>query len=122
VASKSDIFVQEFVLGFGFLGGLFTWVGVDPEEAVIRTLLNGLFPNNEGTVNMVIVLLILGSTVLGIYGTWQMAGKWGLFVVGMAWVSGLVIAVSSLTLLGAIFLITALILGSIMCDNYQKSR
>ena len=119
MASKSDIFVQEFVLGFGFLGGLFTWVGVDPEEAIIRALLNGFFPNNEGMVNMVIVLFVLGSTALGVLGTWHMAGEWGLVVVGMAWASGFIILVNSLTLWGTLLLFATLILGPIVCDNYK---
>lgn len=85
MASKSDIFVQEFVLGFGFLGGLFTWVGVDPEEELIRGLLRIAIPNNESLVSLAIVLFILVSTAAGILGTLHMAGWLGLFVVGMAW-------------------------------------
>jgi hypothetical protein len=119
VTTKSDIFLQEFVLGFGFLGGLFTWVGVDPEEEIVKALLRVALPNNEILVSLVIVLFILVSTVAGVWGTWQMAGQWGLFVVGMAWVSGLIILVNSLTLWGTLLFIVATILGPIVCDNYR---
>lgn len=119
MTTKSDIFLQECVLGFGFLGGLFTWAGVDPEEEVIKALLRVAFPNNESLVSLVIVLVILVSTAAGVWLTWQMAGLPGLFVVGMAWVSGLIIAVNSLTLMGAVLLIAAMILGPIVCDNYR---
>ena len=119
MTTKSDIFLQEFVLGFGFLGGLFTWVGVDPQEEVVRALLTVAIPNNESLVSLVIVLFILVSTAVGVLGTWQMAGWLGLFVVGMAWISGLIIAVNSLTLWGTILLILAAILGPIVCDNYR---
>jgi hypothetical protein len=119
VASKSDIFVQEFVLSFGFLGGLFTWVGVDPQEEVIRALLRVAIPSNEALVSLVIVLFILVSTAVGVLGTLQMAEWWGLFVVGMAWVSGFIILVDSLTLWGTLLLFGALILGPIVCDNHR---
>lgn len=117
MASKSDIFLQEFVLGFGFLGGLFTWVGVDPEEEMIRGLLTVAIPNNEVLVSLVIVLFVVVSTILGVFGTLAMAGKWGLLVVGLAWVSGFIIAINSLTLWGAILLIVAVILGGIVVDK-----
>lgn len=120
MTKKSDVFLQEFVLSFGFLGGLFTWVGVDPEEEIIRVLLRVAIPNNEILVSLVIVLIILATTAAGILGTLQMAGWPGLFVVGMAWISGFIITVNSLTLWGAILLIAAVILGPIVCDNKGK--
>ncbi|MCJ7423416.1 hypothetical protein MUP01_04005 [Candidatus Bathyarchaeota archaeon] len=119
MATKSDVFLQEFVLSFGFLGGLFTWIGVDPEEEVMKALLRATIPNNEILVSLIIVLIILATTVTGILGTWQMAGPLGLFIVGMAWISGLIIAVNSLTLWGTILLIAAVILGPIVCDNHK---
>lgn len=117
MADKSDIFVQEFVLGFGFLGGLFTWVGVDPEEEMIRALLRVAIPNNEFLVSVVIVAFVLASTALGVWGTWTMAGEWGLVAVAMAWISGFIIAINSLTLWGALLLIAAAIIGAYVVDN-----
>ena len=117
MTDKSDIFVREFVLSFGFLGGLFTWVGVDPEEEMIRGLLRVAIPNNEVLVSLVIVAFVVGSTAVGVWGTLAMAGKWGLLVVALAWVSGFIIAINSLTLWGAILLIMAVIMGGIVVDN-----
>jgi uncharacterized membrane protein len=119
VTTKSDIFLQEFVLSFGFLGGLFTWIGVDPEEEMIRALLRVAIPNNDNLVSLVIFLIVLVTTIMGILGTLQMARPWGLLVVGMAWVSGFIITVNSLTLWGALFLVVAYVLGPIVCDNYR---
>lgn len=121
MVSKSDIFVQECVLSFGFLGGLFTWAGIDPEEEIIKTLLRVAFPNNEPMVMLAIVLFIVGSTVAGVLLTYQMAGKWGLFVVGMAWISGFALPMGeSFSVLGTFLLIGALILGPIVCDSHTK--
>jgi hypothetical protein len=119
VTRKSDRFVQEFVLIFGFLGGLFTWAGVDPEEAIIRAILEAAIPNNGVLVSLVIVLFVVISTFTAVLEILKMAGQWGLFVVGMAWISGLIISISSLSFLGVLLLIGALILGPIVCDNYK---
>lgn len=117
---KSEIFVQEFVLGFGFLGGLFTWVGVDPEEEVIRALLKIAFPNNDFMVSLIIFLFILATTATGILGTYGMAGKLGLIVVGFAWVSGFIISIGDIaTVIGTFLLIGVLVLGPVVYD-YSK--
>ena len=117
--SKGDVFAQEFVLGFGFLGGLFTWAGVDPEEEIVKGLLRAFFPNNEIVVTLVVVLFVLLSTGLGILGTLAMAGKLGLVVVALAWISGFLLPIgSSLTILGLVLLIVAFIAGPAVC--YRK--
>jgi hypothetical protein len=119
VPSKSTVFVQEFVIGFGFLGGLFTWVGLDPQEEVIRALVRVAIPNNEASVSWVIVLFILVSTVIGVLGTLVMAGWQGLLIVGIAWVSGFIILRDALTLLGTIFFIIAVVLGPVVLDRHK---
>jgi hypothetical protein len=121
VTRKSDAFVQDCVLGFGFFGGLFTWLGIDPEEEMMKAFLRVAIPNNESLISFVIVLIGLALAATGVLGTLHMAGRWGLLVVGMAWISGFMITVNSLSLGGAILLIVVLILGPIVCDNYRGS-
>jgi hypothetical protein len=119
--TKSEVFVQEFVLGFGFLGGLFTWVGVDPEEEVIRALLRVAIPENDFLVSLLILLIVIAATAMGILGTYSMAGKLGLIVVGLAWISGFIIAIGgTATIIGAFLFFGVLILGPVVCD-YSKS-
>jgi len=116
--TKGQVFVQEFVLGFGFLGGLFSWVGIDPDEEVLRTLLRAFFPNSELMISVVILSVVLISTVLSILGTLSIAGKLGLLVVACAWVAGFTMLMGgSLSLLGALLLIAALIVGPIICEH-----
>ena len=53
-SSTGEIFVQEFVIGFGFLSGLFVNIGVDPEGLIYETLFNALAkkpPACEATPN-----------------------------------------------------------------------
>jgi len=118
---KSEIFVQEFVLGFGFLGGLFTWVGVDPEEEVIRALLRVVFPDNEFMVSLIIFLIVIGSTATGILGIYGLAGKLGLIIVGLAWISGFIIAIGgTATSIGAFLIIGLVLIGPVLLD-YSES-
>ena len=63
------------------MGGLFSWVGIDPDEEVLRTLLRAFFPNSELMISVVILSVVLISTVLSILGTLSIAGKLGLLVV-----------------------------------------
>jgi len=116
--TKSEIFAREFILGFGFLGGLFTWVGVDPEEEVIRALLKILFPNNDFMISLIIFLIVIATTATGLLGTYNMAGKPGLIVVGLAWVSGFIIAIGgTATVIGAFLLIGVMIFGPSVCNK-----
>ena len=118
---KSEIFVQEFILGFGFLGGLFTWVGVDPEEEVIRAFLRVVFPNNEFMVSLLIFLIVIITTTTGILGVYGLAGKLGLIIVGLAWISGFIIAIGgTATVIGAFLIIGLVLVGPVVCD-YSKS-
>lgn len=115
--TKSEIFVREFVLGFGFLGGLFTWVGVDPEEEVIRALLKIVFPNNDFMISLIIFLIIIATTATGILGTYSMAGKLGLIVVVFAWISGFIIAIGgTATVIGTLLLVGVMFFGPVVCD------
>ena len=119
--TKGEVFVQEFVLGFGFLGGLFTWVGIDPEEEILRALLMAFLPNNELMISFVIFSIGLISTIGSILGTLAMGGKWGLLIVAFAWIAGFIMPIgSSLSVLGAFLLIVTMILGPIVCERSRS--
>ena len=116
--SVSDTFIQEFVLGFGFLGGLFAYIGVDPEEEAIRALLRIVIPNNEFLLTAIVILISIVSTIFGILGTYAAAEYLGLVVVGAAWVSGFIISIGgNYTTIGVILIIGALLVGPMVCKS-----
>jgi hypothetical protein len=41
-------------------------------------------------ISTVIILFVVVSALVSVIGTLAMAGKWGLFAVGLAWISGFV--------------------------------
>lgn len=115
---KGEVFVQEFVLGFGFLGGLFTRVGIDPEEEILRALLMAFFPNNELMISFAIFCIGLISTIGSILSALAVGGRLGLLIVALAWIAGFIILMGgSLSVLGALLLIATMILGPIVCEH-----
>ena len=116
--AKGQVFLQEFVIGFGFLGGLFTWVGIDPEEQVVRALLGAFLSNNELTISIVVICIMLVSTIASILGILSMGGKLGLLCVAFAWMAGFTMPMgSSLSVLGVILLIIAMLFAPIVCER-----
>jgi hypothetical protein len=117
---KAEDFVQTFVLGFGFLGGAFLAIGVNPDPASIGiqilTILNSSFPNNN-TANFIFILNIVSLiiTAITLIVAWQMGRKLGFFCIGLAWVGGFMILKYSINQfyvqLGAILVIISVILG-----------
>lgn len=80
------IFVNEFVLGFGFLSGLWVYAGIDPEDAIINAFAQ-LAPNMGFFFWLVPIVGLLVSVLV----TYSMGGKIGLISVGLAFIGGIFI-------------------------------
>jgi hypothetical protein len=119
--TRSEIFVLEFVLGFGFLGGFFTNAGLDPEEEVIKGFLKAIIPINGFFLFLVIILVGVASTAIGILAIFADTGKLGLFVIGSVWISGLIIPIGgTIAVIGVFLLIGAILLGPVVYDIQNK--
>jgi hypothetical protein len=115
--TRSEILVLESVLGFGFLGGFFTHVGLDPGEGVIKGLLKAIIPSNAFFLFLVIILISVAATAIGILGIFADAGKLGLFVIGSVWISGLIIPNGgTIAVIGLFLLIGAIFFGPVVYD------
>lgn len=113
--SKSDTFINEFVITFGFLGGLFTRVGVDPETELMKALLGILeqfVPSMKLLNPWVLILITIGLTILSILGIYSLGGKIGLFAVACAWIGGfIIIGDSTQAIIGISLFLIALFIG-----------
>ena len=119
--TMSEIFVLEFELGFGFLGGLFTHAGIDPEKGVIMVFLKSILPMNDFLLFLLIILIGMAATAVGFLGIFVDTGKLGLFVVWSAWVSGLIIPLGgAIGVIGVFFLVGAILLGPVAYDIQNK--
>ena len=104
MAKKFRRFIWQFVIGLGFLSGLWTAIGIDPEEVLITALGSTITmispdPTLRALFLILPTLLLIGS-VIGAYRNGKVPG---LISVLVAYVSGLAIltsAIAGLALLG----------------------
>jgi uncharacterized protein YybS (DUF2232 family) len=102
---KAEYFINEFVIGFGFLSGLWIAVGIDPQAEVFKTfatIINTLNPDSGfGFLFFVIPIIILICSILG---TYLMGGKLGLIAVAFGILGGLLILASPMISIILLFL------------------
>ncbi len=85
-------FVQEFVIGFGFLSGLWARIGFNPEDKVVEVLLeiiNTLIPslNIRRLFGLASALGIWGI-LLEVISSYKIGGGLGLLAIFLAFVAG----------------------------------
>ena len=92
MAKKAHRFIWQFVIGFGFLSGLWTAIGLNPENILINALGSAVTAQNSDPVLRTFFLLlptiILVISVIGAYYNGRIRG---LVAVLLAYVAGLVI-------------------------------
>lgn len=93
--SKEEIFVREFMLSSGFLGGLFAKIGIDPEQKVLEELLKIAIPaiqiHNPTAAFLLLILaalLPMVSFIINVMRTYGLGRILGLLAVVVAWFSG----------------------------------
>jgi hypothetical protein len=84
--SKGKAFTNEFVMGFGFLSGLWVYAGIDPEGAVLGALAT-LVPSAGP---LLLILSIVGPLV-SLAGAYALGGMLGLLAVAFAFFGGMFI-------------------------------
>lgn len=112
-SSKGEVFVREFVMGIGFIGGLFARAGVDPEGKIVEALISAFQIDSS--------LFILFSVIFTIFTlliAYFLGGPLGIFAIILAFGSGYIISSSSG--IGAFLLIIAAVLGLIASSEKQQ--
>ena len=110
MARRSKTYLWQVVIGFGFLSGVWTAIGIDPEEVVLNllgTAVTAAYP--DPTLRTLFIVL---PTILLLWSVWQAYRKgkvFGLIAVILAYVAGLSILVSLTTTI--ILLVAALLVG-----------
>lgn len=105
MAKKFHRFFWQSVIGLGFLSGLWTAVGIDPEDILISalgTVITSVIP--DPTVRALFLILPVILLIVSIIGAYRTGKVPGLISVIMAYIAGLVIlssAVTGLAVLGA---------------------
>lgn len=117
---KTRNYLWQSVIGLGFLSGVWTAIGIDPEEVLLNaigTTVEMVWPNE-----MVWTLFVLLPTLLlliSVYGAYRKGRILGLAAVIVAYLAGLSILVSAGTAI--VLLLAAIVLG-ILATNRKTAR
>jgi hypothetical protein len=110
MVKKSHTYIWQFVIGLGFLSGLWTAIGINPQQ-IILNILGNVTESVYSDPNLRLLLLILPTIllILSIIGAYKRGKVLGLISVIVAYIAGLVILISTTTAL--VFLGIAIIIG-----------
>lgn len=110
MAKRSRTYIWQFVIGLGFLSGIWTAIGIDPEEVILNLLGSvtaEIYP--DPTLRQLFIILPLILLAVSIWGAYKKGRVLGLVSVVIAYVAGLSILVALWTSL--ILLLTAIVAG-----------
>ena len=105
MAKRSRTYIWQFTIGLGFLSGIWTAIGIDPEEVVLNllgTVTAEVFP--DPTLRQLFIILPTLLLLISVWGAYKKGKTLGLASVLIAYVAGLSVLVSlwtSLLLLAA---------------------
>jgi hypothetical protein len=110
MAKKSRTYIWQFVIGLGFLSGLWTAIGIDP-QAVIFGVLGNIVDTvySDPAIRSLFLILPIILLLLSVIGVYTRGRLLGLISVILAYLAGLFILVSTVTAL--VFLSIAIIIG-----------
>lgn len=121
MAKKSSLFIRQSVIGLGFLSGLFTAIGIDPEEAVIGVIgssVQAAWPDPQVSVLFLLLPTIL--LIISVVTAYLKGGFLGLVSVLIAYFSGLSILGSLVPAL--LLLSVAVALGYLATDRRVRKK
>jgi hypothetical protein len=110
MAKKSRTYIWQFVIGLGFLSGLWTAIGIDPQEMILNILGNAADSvYSDPTVRFLFLIIPTILFIISIIGAYTKGKVLGLISVIVAYVAGVFILRSTTAAL--VFLGIAIIIG-----------
>jgi hypothetical protein len=110
MAKKSRTYIWQFVIGLGFLSGLWTAIGIDPQAVIIDVLGNAVDTvYSDPAIRSLFLILPTILLLISTLGAYRKGRIPGLISVIIAYIAGLFILVSTVTAL--ILLSVAIIIG-----------
>jgi len=121
MAKRSKAYIWQFVIGLGFLSGVWTAIGIDPGAVILNVLgdVIGTF-YSDPVVRSLFLILPTALLVVSIISAYRKGKVLGLISVIMAYSAGLFIMVSTGTSL--LLLIIAIIIGYLATSRHLRRR
>ena len=121
MVKRSRAFIWQFVIGLGFLSGIWTAIGIDPEAVILNVLgdMIGTVYSDPGVRSLLLLLptVLLFISITGAYRRGRISG---LISVIVAYISGLCILVSILT--SFILLVIAIGIGYLATNRRLRKK
>jgi len=121
MAKRSRAYIWQFVIGLGFISGVWTAIGIDPEAVILNVIgdIIGTVYSDPGFRSLLIILPTV-LLVISVIGAYRRGKVLGLISVIVAYISGLAILVSIMT--SAILLIVAVITGYLATNRRMRKK
>jgi small-conductance mechanosensitive channel len=110
MAKRSRTYIWQFTIGLGFFSGLWTAIGIDPEEVflnILGTVTGEMYP--DPTLRQLFILLPLILLALPVLSAYKKGKILGLASVLIAYMAGLSILIALWTSL--VLLLAAIVTG-----------
>jgi hypothetical protein len=121
MAKRSKTYIWQFVVGLGLLSGIWTAIGIDPGSMILSVLgdMVGRVYSDPGVRSLLLLIptILLFVSVIGAYRQGRVLG---LISVVVAYVAGLFILVSTMTLL--VLLGFAVLLGYLATNRRLRKK
>jgi hypothetical protein len=121
MAKKSSLFIRQFVIGLGFLSGLFTAIGFDPQDEIIKAVggsVSAIYPDPQ--VSSLFFILPTVLLLISVITAYLKGGILGLVSVVVAYFSGLSVLTS--VTLALVLLVVAAGLGYLATNRRLARR
>jgi hypothetical protein len=109
MAKKSRTYIWQFVIGLGFLSGLWTAIGIDPQAVILDVLGNVVDTVYSDpairSLFLILPMILLLMSVLGAYTRGKIPGLISVIVAYLAGLLFLVLTVTALVFLGIAIII-----------------
>jgi hypothetical protein len=121
MAKRSRAYIWQFVIGLGFISGVWTAIGIDPEAVILNIVgdIIGTVYSDPGVRSLLIILPAV-LFVISVIGAYRRGRVLGLVSVIVAYISGLAILVSIMA--SAILLIVAVITGYLATNRRMRKK
>jgi hypothetical protein len=110
MAKRSRAYIWQFVIGFGFLSGIWTALGIDPGEVIFNalgTVTETIFP--DPTLRQVFIIIPTILFLVSVCSAYKKGRIPGLAAVVIAYLAGLSILISLGTTI--VLLLAAVVIG-----------
>jgi len=120
MARKSRTYIWQFVIGLGFISGLWTAIGINPQE-IILTILGNVTDSvySDPAIHFLFLIVPTILLILSIIGAYKKGKVLGLISVIVAYFAGLSILLSTIT---ALFLLVIAIIIGYLATNRRLTK